>query len=110
MDKITLKTGEVLEFEKLTYVKDNTSKTDLTVNGQDCEGIWIVLSDKDKEDMKNNKKDGYFVAMLANHAVNFYPYPSWGLHIVCKHNGNNRCLSDREWVDYLDEKNRHFTE
>lgn len=110
MKTITLKTGEKIEFELLKYNENNLSKTNLTINGVDSEGIWIILSDKDKIDMENDKKDGYFVAMLANNALNFIPKHSWGLHIVCKHNGENRCRSDVTWVDYDNPSNWHIEE
>lgn len=109
MNKITLKTGEIIEFTKLTYNEENLSKTNLTVNGINSESIWIVLSDEDKKDMDNNKKDGYFVAMLANNALNFLPNTSWGLHIVCRHNGSSTCISDREWVDYNIKENQYLS-
>ena len=42
-------------------------KVRLTVNGQDTENIWIKR-DSDK-------------CYLQNHALNLYPYPSWGLEL-----------------------------
>lgn len=46
-----------------TMIKD---KVKLHVDGQDVENIWVV------KDIANNKM------YLFNHAVNFYPFPSWG--------------------------------
>lgn len=41
-------------------------KAQLTVNGNDPESIWVA------RDNKNN------VMFLLNHALAFYPFPSWG--------------------------------
>jgi len=41
-------------------------KTRLTVNGGDTEGIWVANDEKNK------------VMFLLNHALAFYPFPSWG--------------------------------
>ena len=46
--------------------------------------------------------------MLANDSLNFN-FPSWGMHIVCKHNGTERPISDISWVDYENEVNRVFS-
>lgn len=43
------------------------SKARLTVNGQDPENIWV-------------KQDGDKM-YLQNHALAFYPFPSWGLEL-----------------------------
>jgi hypothetical protein len=54
------------------YKSDSTTslipkgKVILTVNGKDPENIWIAID--------NDKKKMY----LLNHALAFYPFPSWG--------------------------------
>jgi hypothetical protein len=108
MDKIILKTGETIEFNPLVYNDKCLSKVRLTNNDDDAEGIWIVVSEQDKKDLAEDKQSGYFVAMLANDALNFN-FPSWGMHIVCKHNGTERPLADITWVDYYKGDNQIFS-
>jgi len=108
MNKITLKSGETIEFNPLVYDEKSFSKVRLTNNGSDAEGIWIVVSEQDKKDLDEDKPSGYFIAMLANDSLNFN-FPSWGMHIVCKHNGTERPISDISWVDYENEVNRVFS-
>jgi len=108
MAVLKTKDGVSIEFEPLVYDENNLSKTRLSKRDSLGEGIWIVVSEKDKKDIDEDKKDGYFVAMLANDALNF-PFPSWGMHIVCKHMGEDRPEADVEWVDYDDPTNRIFT-
>ena len=108
MATLTTKSGITLEFEPLRYDETCLGKTRLTEGGTSGEGIWIIVSEKDKKDLEDDKVDGYFVAMLANDSLNFQ-YPSWGMHIVCKHNGTERPISDTTWVDYEDPNNRIFS-
>lgn len=108
MAVLTTKKGIKFKFDPLVYDEKNLSKTRLSNGGSDVEGIWIVVSEKDKKDLDNDKKDGYFIAMLANSALNFN-FQSWGLHILCKHNGDERPTSDVTWIDYDDPKNQIFS-
>lgn len=47
-------------------------KVTITMNGEDPEGIWIA------KDTENN------VMYLLNHALMFYPMPSWGMELPLK--------------------------
>lgn len=100
MAQIKDKQGNIYEFEPLVYKESNLTKVRLHNEGNDVEGIWIVVSDKDKKMLSQNKSGKYFVAMLANYAIHFYPYPSWGLHILCRTTGSGMPESDISWVDY----------
>lgn len=105
--KLTLKNGTVISFEPTEYRETHLGKVRLSRNGEDVEGIWVSLSDKAKLKYDNDESyDEYFVAMLANDALNFYPMRSWGLHVVCKTQGDERPICDLEWVDYEKESNQ----
>lgn len=109
MKKLTTKKGKVFQFEPLVYNEKNITKVLLSDNDDNREGIWIVVSDKDKKDLDADKASGYFVAMLANDALHFYPNSSWGLHILCRHKGKDRAVSNINWIDYGNENNRIFS-
>lgn len=109
MEKITDVNGKVHQFNKLVYNEKNLSKVRLSVNDEQVEGIWVVLDEADKKKVDDDNSTGeYFVAMLANDALNFYPNRSWGLHVLCKTNGEDRPLCDLTWVDY--DKNLVFSD
>lgn len=51
------------------------TKTRITIKGDDVESIWC-------------KKDPEGNAYLMNHAMMFYPFPSWGLQVNADLNGD----------------------
>lgn len=110
LKRITTINGEVIEFEPLVYKESNLIKVTLSYDGFNTEGIWAVVSDKDLEDIKNHKSTGYFICMLVNNAICFYPNNSWGLHVVAKFNGDARPISYRNWVNYSRYENRIWSE
>jgi len=93
-------------FEPLAYNENNLTKVRFHDNGEDGEGIWIVVSDETKALLDKDTTGDEFVAMLANDALMFYPNTSWGLHILCKTCGENRAEADVNWVDYSIAENR----
>lgn len=111
MKKIIIKqvNGTSHEFPAFESKEENYIKVNLNDDGKaNGEGIWAVVDDMTKIEHDENKGSGYFAARLRNHALYFYPLPSWGLTILCKHNGNNRPIANINWVDYSLPENRHW--
>lgn len=107
---ITLKDGSKIEFTPLK-ASDANIKVNLNDSGSaNGEGIWATVSAEDKKRHDNNTSSGRFVCMLVNHAIAFYPAPSWGLHIVAEFRGSNRPVANIELVDYNQKENRIWSE
>ncbi len=99
-----------IEFDIIPYKENNMTKVKLSINEKNVEGIWICVSDETKILLNKNTSDDYFIARLANDALNFFPNRSWGLHILCKTNGTLRPLCDLNWIDYSKKENRFWAE
>lgn len=100
--------GNKFEFEPLTFKQENLIKVNIKEDGTPNEGIWAVVSDGDKFLHDADLKCGRFVCMLVNHAVAFYPKPSWGLHIIAQWGGQERPFARLHWVDYTNKENRIY--
>lgn len=98
--EILLKTNTKIEFETFIPKESNLIKVSLHSNGNDIEGIWACISDKDKADYDNNVSDSEptRVATLRNSAVMFYPNNSWGLCVPIKFKGTERPECDVTWI------------
>lgn len=111
MQHITLLTGKTIEFEPFPYDEKNLIKLNLNRDGKaNGEGIWVVISEKDRIDHDANKSGGMFVGKLVNHAIRFYPNASWGLYVVGEFRGFNRPVANLNWVDYNDPNNRFWSD
>lgn len=108
--KITLKSGEVIEFDPLVYDEKNLIKTRMHNEGNDGEGIWAIISDEDKVKYDEDRKGDYVVVMLANSSIYFALGQSWGMHVVVRLQGNQRPEGNWNWVDYNLKENRIFSE
>lgn len=98
-----------IEFD-LIKPSTNLMKLQLHRNNEDFEGIWISVSDETKVLLEKNTKGVKFIARLENDAIHFYPNQSWGLHLLCETNGENRPHCDLNWVDYNLDENRIWGE
>lgn len=102
---ITDKQGNTYIFEPIEIKKENFEshliKVNLNEDGSpNGEGVWASVHLDDYQDHVDDKKDGFFIARLLNNALIFFPFPSWGMYILCKHNGENRPICNINWVDY----------
>jgi len=98
-----IKRGFILKSEREEVMKDdNFSKVNLVDSEGDSEGIWISII-KGKEHYDNNNSSGDTIyGVLANHALCFFPNPTWGRVIHFKTNGNQRPTScSSEQIDRL---------
>ena len=107
MNQLTAPNGQIIKFEPLSYNEQACIKVNLSPEGSNNgEGVWAVVSLDDKEKYVNDTKGEYFIAMLANDAIAFYPNRSWGLHVIARFNGGNRPVCGCDWIDYLQKENR----
>lgn len=110
METITLKNGTKVNFEPLVYNEKNLRKVNINRDGVlNGEGVWAVLSDKDIELYDKDAAFGIFVCMLVNDAYNFFPFQSWGRHVVAEFHADNRPVVNLSLVDYTDSKNTFFS-
>ncbi len=98
-----------IEFD-LIPPSTNLMKLRLHRNNENFEGIWISVSNEAAKLIEQNICGVEFIARLENNALNFYPNISFGLHILCKTNGENRPECDLNWIDYSEKENRIFDE
>lgn len=109
MKTLNTKIGQNFEFELLKYDENNLTKVLLKDEDGNSEGIWITVSPETNELLNKDTHGDYFIAMLCNNALAFN-FPSWGLHILCRTNGDMRPVAYTDWVDYDNEENRIYTE
>jgi hypothetical protein len=72
-------------------LKDFAHKVQLDADG-DIENIWIALLTQEDKDLYNNddSKGEEIKGILLNHALCFYPNPTWGRMVVGKTNRTDR--------------------
>jgi len=83
--------GFILRSEREKVMKDeNYSKVNLVNSDGDSEGIWISII-QGREHYDNDKSNGDTVyGVLANHALCFFPNPTWGRVVHFQTNGSQR--------------------
>jgi hypothetical protein len=107
----TLKTNHGdFTFEPLSFDGNNLMRIRLTSDNEDGERIWVTISRQTMNELITTETNGeYFIAMLCNNALNF-EFKSWGMHILCKTNGDRIATADTSWADYENLENRIYTE
>lgn len=96
-----------IEFDLIPLSK-NLMKCKLHRNDKDIEGIWISVSDEINKLINKDTSGDKFIGRLENDAIHFFPNGSWGMHILCETDGENRPQCNLDWVDYSDPSNRIF--
>lgn len=101
MNKIYLTNGEEIQYEEFQPSNKNLIKVKLHINEENVENIWAVLDDATMQIYnKDTNSDYKYFAVLRNHAIAFYPNPSWGMVIPIKFNGTERPECDINIIDF----------
>lgn len=99
---ITKEEAEVVELSNFG------SKINLADRDGEIEGIWVAfLTEEDKKRYNNDGSSGEDIrCILLNHALCFYPNPTWGRMLVGKTNGSQRpVFKADDQIEHL--KNTH---
>lgn len=74
-----------------------SGKVNLFDDENDPEGIWAAFVSKEDRALYEGSGTGEEIhAVLLNHALAFYPNPTWGRVIIGKTNGTNRPVFHRK--------------
>jgi len=100
------------EEAELVELKDFAHKVQLDADG-DIENIWIALLTEEDRALYNNddSKDEEIRGILLNHALCFYPNPTWGRMVVGKTNRTDRPIFRAEdQIDHLSATHAAYVE
>lgn len=87
-------------FNKIPYKESNLIKVIIFSETEGIEEVFAIVDDVTKDRIESGIIASKFIVRLASNS-RLYPFPSWGLHVLCRYNRKGMPIVNTTWMNLI---------